>query len=486
MSQHSRLARSAALALLVWAVSACGPRAGQGQTPPPNLDDQPKAEPEPPPEGAVAMQVAGLSEQGPSVVLSEIDGDRHVPLAVDSGQFAAIQRRLESKPPEPPLVHDLLDGMLTKLDAELIRAQIGAQDDRFTGALVIRAGAQIATIEARASDAIVLALGQKRPIYATADVLDKAGQKLVAVEIGVQDCDRLAARFLRCVDEEGRVPDQVMWRYTMRQSMVGLRDIKPDVAGDGCLVQELMLSRELGGKECFKAPAPTRRSALLLARLNSAPVVFQPQLTFRTGRTTQLGTGFLIQAPNKAGVAAVTSTHFIDMGGEKLVSVEWLDLRNGAAVAKMTRSWGKPGRGGSLDPLDLRSDYLVMPVDPVPAPVALLQLDPRPLPSVGERVWMPNKARGEDAGFGVGWVAGTVSAVAPSYIDVHLDRDPQLQSQSGSPIVSQATGQVIGILSRGGLDKGGVARIRLAPSAAIAAAMKSKARPRLRDVVGKR
>ena len=49
-------------------------------------------------------------------------------------------------------------------------------------------------------------------------------------------------------------------------------------------------------------------------------------------------------------------------------------------------------------------------------------------------------------------VTGTVVEADVKYVTVILDQPITLLSQSGSPIISQATGRVIGTLSRGGQD----------------------------------
>ncbi|MEM7782631.1 MAG: hypothetical protein AAF623_04700 [Planctomycetota bacterium] len=79
-------------------------------------------------------------------------------------------------------------------------------------------------------------------------------------------------------------------------------------------------------------------------------------------------------------------------------------------------------------------------------------LDERERPDVGERVWFPNKTW--DDRLGHVFVTGTVEEAIKEYSYVKLDEEIALQSQSGSPIISQKTGKVIGTLSRGGNEEG--------------------------------
>jgi hypothetical protein len=189
---------------------------------------------------------------------------------------------------------------------------------------------------------------------------------------------------------------------------------------------------------------------------------------WRTGPPSRQGTGFLAKAPD-GRIAAVTSAHLIDPQGPALLEARWLDIRTRTPVAVFTRSWGAIGRGGTDAPAyDLRSDYLLLPVQvPVPAD-QVLELDPRSLPEVRERVWFPNKDQAAPLGYRV--IPGTVTAAESKYLTVVLDQPLALTSQSGSPVISQTSGQVIGTLSRGGRE-GRRTVLLLTPAAALLAAL---------------
>ena len=229
------------------------------------------------------------------------------------------------------------------------------------------------------------------------------------------------------------------------------------------------------------------------ARPPERAVVFQPVLLWQGANATAQGTGFFVKAPG-GKTAAVSSAHFIDRDGPPLMSAKWLDVRTSEPVASFTRSWGQPGDGGTNgNPPDLRTDYWIMPVDAEApetgaaearaAAAAALELDPRDKPALGEKVWLPNKNRKAKLGFDL--VEGAVIETGVKYSLVRLTDEIELQSQSGSPIISQRTGKVIGTLSRGG-TKDGTTFLLLAPSAPIARALAdAKEFPQLRHVIGK-
>ena len=212
-------------------------------------------------------------------------------------------------------------------------------------------------------------------------------------------------------------------------------------------------------------------------------ILFQPVFIWRSGAPTHQGTGFFTKAPD-GRVAAVTSAHFLDRHGSALLEARWLDIRTQTPVATCKLSWGPPGNDGTDTPtLDLRRDYLLMPVQDRVPDEQVLELDPRAKPEVKERIWFPDKDKAVPSGYRV--VTGTVVAADVKYISVILDQPITLVSQSGSPIISQATGRVIGTLSRGGRERGKTLLILTPASALLEALARYRNFPRLRDVIGR-
>jgi WD40 repeat protein len=208
-------------------------------------------------------------------------------------------------------------------------------------------------------------------------------------------------------------------------------------------------------------------------------ILFQPKFIYEDNTTYQ-GTGFFARAPN-GNIAAVTSSHFLRQEGAPLVKAEWLDIRADKTVARFSKSWGLPGSGGNL--LSLRSDYLLMPVEQDIPGEMILELDPRALPLQGERIWFPNKDPDRALGYDI--VPGKVTNPVDTGITILLDRPITVQSQSGSPVISQATGKVLGTLSRAFRGQGRTT-LQFCPSRAIIEALENNMSfPALHSVVGK-
>jgi hypothetical protein len=180
----------------------------------------------------------------------------------------------------------------------------------------------------------------------------------------------------------------------------------------------------------------------------------------------------------------VTSAHFVEFDGPKLSEVVWTDIHSGEPRFRFSSSLGRPGRAGRLFQFtDLRTDYFILVSDAPITGVSVLELDPREHPAVGERVWFPNKDDSRPEGYVL--LEGTVTAATAKYSEVLFKSAFQLQSQSGSPVISQSTGKVVGALSGGGPELGGTS-ILLAPSRAILDAMDRVTAPvPLERVVGR-
>lgn len=209
------------------------------------------------------------------------------------------------------------------------------------------------------------------------------------------------------------------------------------------------------------------------------PIVFQPKFKWADGSYTEQGTGSFVQAPD-GKVIGVTSIHFLNRTGPQLLEAAWFDIKTNKRYATSQYSLGMPGVARTK--MDFSSDYLLLVMEGNIPPASFLQLDSRPKAEVGERVWFPNKDRSAQAGYK--HVEGIVTEVNETYIQVKLDKPIELTGRSGTPVISQATKKVIGILTAGGID-GKYTRIYLAPIAKIHKALtESTEQFPLKEVIG--
>lgn len=76
-----------------------------------------------------------------------------------------------------PMTHDLMARLLEAADAQLERVHVASlREEVFYAVVKLRRGDEGREVDARPSDAIALALRTRAPIYATDEVLYKAGK----------------------------------------------------------------------------------------------------------------------------------------------------------------------------------------------------------------------------------------------------------------------------------------------------------------------
>jgi hypothetical protein len=113
--------------------------------------------------------------------LKEKNGNRRLVMAVGQGEALAI---LADQNPslaratqiEAPPTYDLMRTLVRELGGSVDRVVVNSvTSTEFQAKVVMSAATGTVEVDSRPSDAIVLALRSKAPIYAEASVLDKAG-----------------------------------------------------------------------------------------------------------------------------------------------------------------------------------------------------------------------------------------------------------------------------------------------------------------------
>ena len=109
------------------------------------------------------------------LVLRESGRGRLLMIWVGVNEANAIAMKLQGVTPERPLTHDLMVGILDAVDVRVDRIVISdLADETFHARLLLVGSDARHEVDARPSDAIALAVRIGAPIYATADVLDRA------------------------------------------------------------------------------------------------------------------------------------------------------------------------------------------------------------------------------------------------------------------------------------------------------------------------
>jgi bifunctional DNase/RNase len=122
-----------------------------------------------------SVRVHMLSSQH-VVLLKETARERYLPIWIGPWEANAIAARLQGVTAERPLTHDLFATTLGTLGVVLRRVIVSSlTEETFHATLELERDGQTFAIDARPSDALALAVRTGVRIYASIEVLDRAG-----------------------------------------------------------------------------------------------------------------------------------------------------------------------------------------------------------------------------------------------------------------------------------------------------------------------
>jgi len=181
--------RTPSIALAAALLAGCGARPAPAPTveitagapvavasapePPPKEPEKPR-----PPKDYVEMTPVRVepNQGGGALLLSDAAESVVLPIYIGGTEALSIQLRLDKQRYARPLTHDLLDAIVRELGGEVWKVHIDElRGETFIGRVFIRKGDRIIDVDARASDAVALAIGDHVPIYVARRVLDRAG-----------------------------------------------------------------------------------------------------------------------------------------------------------------------------------------------------------------------------------------------------------------------------------------------------------------------
>ena len=122
-----------------------------------------------------SVRVHMLSSQH-VVLLKQTERERYLPIWIGPYEANAIATRLQGVTPERPLTHDLFSAALTELGVSIRRVIVSSlAEETFHATLELEMGGKTYEIDARPSDALALAVRTGVRIFASLEVLDRAG-----------------------------------------------------------------------------------------------------------------------------------------------------------------------------------------------------------------------------------------------------------------------------------------------------------------------
>ncbi|MEO5584062.1 MAG: bifunctional nuclease family protein [Flavobacteriales bacterium] len=114
-----------------------------------------------------------------ALILSELNGDRRLPIIIGGVEAQAIAIQVENIRPARPLTHDLFKSFCDQLGITVTEVVINdLVEGIFHAKLVLEQDGKTVEIDARSSDAIALALRFQCPIHTYEFILSAAGLKM--------------------------------------------------------------------------------------------------------------------------------------------------------------------------------------------------------------------------------------------------------------------------------------------------------------------
>jgi len=128
----------------------------------------------------VEMEVKGVSldaiGQNPVVILVDKEAKKALPIWIGLLEANAIDKELRNVISPRPMTHDLLHSILTQAHVKLEEVKIvNLKDNTYYATLLLKINKGVVEVDARPSDAIVIALKSKTPIFVSTKILDEQG-----------------------------------------------------------------------------------------------------------------------------------------------------------------------------------------------------------------------------------------------------------------------------------------------------------------------
>jgi bifunctional DNase/RNase len=130
-----------------------------------------------PPPDYVRMHASEVvpAHESEAVLLLDDKETVAVPIFIGGSEATSIRLRLGKRRYPRPLTHDLFDQLLREVGGQLLKVQVDdLKDGTFLGSIFIRAGNRVVELDARPSDAIALAIGNRVPIFVSCRVIAAA------------------------------------------------------------------------------------------------------------------------------------------------------------------------------------------------------------------------------------------------------------------------------------------------------------------------
>ncbi|MDG1332394.1 MAG: bifunctional nuclease family protein [Crocinitomicaceae bacterium] len=164
----------------------------------------------------IKLEIVGLSysqtQSGAyALVLSEVEGNRRLPIIIGGFEAQAIAIELEKMVPTRPLTHDLFKNFATTFNIQVKEVVIyNLVEGIFYSKLVCELNGEVTEIDARTSDAIAIGVRFKCPVYTFENILSSAG-------ILLDETSEIGEEALFSESEEPETPEETISTVSLEE-----------------------------------------------------------------------------------------------------------------------------------------------------------------------------------------------------------------------------------------------------------------------------
>jgi bifunctional DNase/RNase len=135
----------------------------------------------------------------PIVLLKTVDGNKFLPIWIGHPEAAAILMKLQGATTPRPMTHDLINDMISELDATCTRVSVTElKENTFFASITLKVNGREVEIDSRPSDALAVAVRTSAPIFAAEEVIQESA---IEFEHEVEDTEEVVDQFKRFLDE---------------------------------------------------------------------------------------------------------------------------------------------------------------------------------------------------------------------------------------------------------------------------------------------
>ncbi len=135
----------------------------------------------------------------PIVLLKAVDTNKFLPIWIGHPEAAAILMKLQGASTPRPMTHDLLNEMLSELEASCTRVSVTElKDNTFYASITLTVNGRDVEIDSRPSDALALAVRCGAPIFAAEEVI---AESAIEFEHEVEDTEEVVDKFKDFLDQ---------------------------------------------------------------------------------------------------------------------------------------------------------------------------------------------------------------------------------------------------------------------------------------------